>query len=356
MKALIAKAINKQDPLSIIEFTTSFPRPNVSGNQVLVRTKAASVNPADVMYVDGTYEHAPAHPMPKFPCALGVDGAGIVEEIGAKVTKWKRGDCVLGAHHLMTGGTFGELCLFDESELVKKPEKMPWVVAASIPLVWLTAMNAFLCNDKLSAFHKAKQAGETFTAPISSMLVIGASGGIGSAALILAKDYFKIPRICAVCSTSNVEYAQQLGATNVIDYHKERFDAALASNPVDFVLDNVGGLQRLKLSLPIITPHGTYVTNVPGERHGGFFDILKFFAYLTWNNTFHSKKCKFNGTKVQGELLDQLVQWIDREKVQMSDYKDFLLKIKETPVCEGASALKTVFSGKSVGKNVLVFA
>ncbi|KAJ3400656.1 hypothetical protein HDV05_000985 [Chytridiales sp. JEL 0842] len=205
MSAIIATGVNLKDPLAVFKYVEDARIPIYDDNSVLVKTQTASVNPADIFYVNGIYAKAPTHPMPTFPCALGVDGAGIVSAVGAKVTKWKVGDRVMGVHHLMDGGTFGVFSVFHESELARVPDQMHWEVAGSISLVWLTAMKALLQDHRLQKYHNQKLKNEAQTSPpTSSILINGASGGIGSAAVILARSYFNIPTVYAVCS-GNIE-------------------------------------------------------------------------------------------------------------------------------------------------------
>jgi len=108
MRAYVAQGINESNPLESFTYSTTHPVPTSppSDTAVLVKVAYASVNPADIQYVNGVYKHAPAHPMPAFPCPLGVDGAGVVTAVGRDVTQFKPGDHVLGLHQRMDEGTW----------------------------------------------------------------------------------------------------------------------------------------------------------------------------------------------------------------------------------------------------------
>ena len=216
------------------------------------------------MYLDGTYAHAPSHAMPKFPCVIGVDGAGVIEAVGTKVRKWKKEDKVAGVHNSVQYGTWGEFAVFEESE-VCAVGSLDWKVAGALPLVGLTALKAFECVEQM----KVKEGhGE------KSVVIHGASGGIGSVMVLLAKQYYAFGKVVAVCSGKNAEYCKSLGADMVVDYTTEKVEAAVTT-PVDLILDNVGGEERRVLSLKMLKPEGSYVTNVPGEGlKGGLAGIL----------------------------------------------------------------------------------
>ncbi|KAJ3073714.1 hypothetical protein HDU98_000850 [Podochytrium sp. JEL0797] len=343
MKALVASHLSRSDPLAAITLQTDFPIPQVSGSQVLVQMKTASANPADIMYVDGTYAHAPNHPMPPFPFALGVDGAGIVAAKGPLVSKWNVGDHVLGGHHLMTGGSFAEFGVFDESEVVAKPGNMSWSFAASVPLVWITAMSAFACDPRFG-----RQSFSRDTPPVQTVMVVGASGGIGSAAVILARHFYNVPNVIAVCSARNAKYCLELGATRVIDYTSEMVEESLAGSKtlVDFTLDNVGGFG----GLAGMASNGYYVTNVPGKKEGGLVDVIKFFGYIKWHNAVgKATKLVFNGASMGGSHLQTVVRWLE-EHPEMQP----LMRVATCSLEDGVESLQVVKSGRSVGKMVLV--
>jgi len=202
---------------------------SLTDNQILVRMKAASVNPADNHLRSG---HVRLVFKLKFPCVMGKDGSGIVEKIGSNVTRFQVGDEVCG---LLPGGNMGtqaEYCIFEENDLVKKPEEMSHEQAGAFGVVAGTVMEMYrkhpLVCQVLDREVENAWNGEKLseTAPEERkelrILIIGASGGTGCVAVLFAKfldRYFKT-KVYAVCSEKNVALVKSLGADVVIDYLK----------------------------------------------------------------------------------------------------------------------------------------
>jgi NADPH:quinone reductase-like Zn-dependent oxidoreductase len=234
MRAYVAHGINYSNPLSTFKYLTDHPvlEQPPTDTSVLVKVAYASVNPADIQYINGVYKNAPAHPLPRFPCPLGVDGAGIVVALGRKVTKFKVGDNVLGLHQCMDHGSWAEVAAFKESELAVKPAGVCWQLAAAAPVAGVTALSALLCCPALKAHYdqhsSSSRSSSSSGAPLQSVLVLGASGGVGSFAVLLAKHYFKVPLVVATCSSRNAGYVRQLGADVVIDYTTQDVQSAVA--------------------------------------------------------------------------------------------------------------------------------
>lgn len=172
----------------------STPEPNE--NQILVRVKTAGVNPVDTYIRAGVYAQKP-----NLPYTPGKDGAGIVETVGANVTKFKAGDRVLTADSI--SGTYAEFCLCEEKNLIKLPENISFEQGAGVFVPFATAYRAL--------FQKAKgTAGET-------VLVHGASGGVGVAAIQWAKN----ARLKIIGTASSVEgkrLVKEQGADFVVDH------------------------------------------------------------------------------------------------------------------------------------------
>jgi NADPH:quinone reductase-like Zn-dependent oxidoreductase len=190
------------------------------------------VNPADIQYVNGVYEHAPENPMPRFPCPLGVDGAGVVTAVGSKVKKIKPGDEVCRLHQCMDEGIWAEIAAFEESELAFKPQGMCWQLAAVVPVAGVTALSALLCYPALKHVYmsNSQQAGDSSSNSSSGVLpvlILGASGGVGSFAVLLAKHFFRIPLVLATCSGRNSSYVRQWGADVVVDYTSQDVETAV---------------------------------------------------------------------------------------------------------------------------------
>ena len=218
MHAIVRRCYGGSEALSYEQIAKPVPR----DNQVLVRVRAASVNPYDWHMVTGkpyilrlgSGIGAPEH------TRVGADFAGVVETVGGKVTKYKPGDEVFGT----AGGAFAEYVAIGESSssIAHKPARLNFEQAAAMPIAGLTALQALRDQGQL-------QAGQ-------SVLINGASGGVGTFAIQIAKAHGA--RVTAVCSTRNVELVRSLGADQVIDYTREDFTGR--AERYDLILDNVG--------------------------------------------------------------------------------------------------------------------
>lgn len=210
-----AAYIEKLGPPENIIFG-NLPKPKPEANQVLVKVNAVAVNPID------TYIRSGMVPMPlTMPYILGCDLAGVVEAVGAKVTKFQKGDRVWGSNQGLQGrqGTFAEYAAVDECWLYPTPEDVSDEAAAAVALVGITA--------HLGLFRDAQlKMGE-------SVFVNGGSGGVGSCVIQMAKAVGA--RICTtVGSSEKAKACQQLGASMVINYKSDDFDAAFTKfGPID---------------------------------------------------------------------------------------------------------------------------
>ena len=210
------------------------PRPEPDADQVLIRLKAAGVNPADWKYRSGAYKQF----MPlQFPWTPGMEGSGVVEAVGTNVTRLKKGDEVYG---LVAGG-YAEYVLALENEVHPKPVNLTFEEAAALPIGVLTAWGAVIDTAKVETGQH--------------VLVHGAAGGVGVYAVQLAR--WKGAHVTGTASAGNLEFVRSLGAENVIDYNATRFETVLKD--MDAVIDTVGG-DVPERSLQVIRPGGIFVT------------------------------------------------------------------------------------------------
>jgi NADPH:quinone reductase-like Zn-dependent oxidoreductase len=197
-------------------------KPTPADDQVLVKVRAASVNPLDWHFVEGTPYVMRAMGVglrkPK-DTRLGVDFAGTVEAVGKNVTKFKPGDEVFGGR---TGSFADYVCVRESRAVALKPANITFEQAASVPIAAVTALQAL--RDKAQV-----QAGQR-------VLINGASGGVGTFAVQIAKSYGA--DVTGVCSTRNLDMVRSLGADHVIDYTKEDFTKT--DQLYDVIIDNVG--------------------------------------------------------------------------------------------------------------------
>jgi NADPH:quinone reductase-like Zn-dependent oxidoreductase len=234
MKAVIYHEFGSPDVLTVQDV----PKPVPKDEQVLIKVKAASLNPYDWHFMTGMpyiMRISAGFLKPADP-RLGVDFSGTVEAVGKKVTRFKPGDDVIGAK----GGAFAEYVCGSEKGLIIKPANLSFEEGAAVPIAGLTALAA------------VRQQGNV--QPGQKVLINGASGGVGTFAVQIAK--LAGAEVTGVCSTRNVELVRSLGADKVIDYTKEDFTAG--TERYDLILDNVAN-RSLAECRRALTPNGKYI-------------------------------------------------------------------------------------------------
>ena len=234
MKAIVYHEYGVADVLRLED--TEKPLPN--DNQVLIKVRAASANPLDWHYMRGTpyVMRLDSGLWKPADIRTGADVAGEVESVGKNVTLFKPGDEVFGT----SGGAFAEYAPASEKKVVLKPANITFEQAAAVPIAALTALQAL--RDK------------GHVQPGQKVLINGASGGVGTFAVQIAKSFGA--EVTGVCSTRNVDLVKSLGADHVIDYTKE--NVLQGAQQYDVILDNVGNLPLLA-SRKIMSPKGILV-------------------------------------------------------------------------------------------------
>jgi NADPH:quinone reductase-like Zn-dependent oxidoreductase len=215
VKALLHTEYGRQEVLAVGDVD----KPPLSDDGVLVRVRAASVNPFDWHMLTGLPYLARLGGGLRRPktAQLGVDFAGTVEAVGKDVSEFRAGDEVFGARR----GALAEYVVASKT-IARKPANLTFEEAAAVPLAALTALQGLRDKGRVKAGHK--------------VLINGASGGVGPFGVQLAKWFGA--EVTAVCSTRNVEAARSLGADHVIDYTKEDFTRG--GQRYDLVLDIAG--------------------------------------------------------------------------------------------------------------------
>jgi NADPH:quinone reductase-like Zn-dependent oxidoreductase len=218
MKAVVYTNYGSPDVLEIRDVKKPVP----NDDQILIKVRAAAVNPLDWHFMEGTPYIMRAMGVglrkPKDP-RLGVDYAGQVEAVGKNVTQFKPGDEVFGGK---TGAFAEYVCARADRAIVLKPANITFEQAASVPIAAITALQALRDKGKVHAGQK--------------VLINGASGGVGTFAVQIAKSFGA--DVTGVCSTRNLDLVRSLGADHVIDYTKEDFTKG--DERYDVILDNVG--------------------------------------------------------------------------------------------------------------------
>src|ERR1700726_4985745 len=251
MKAIVYRCYGSPDVLRFEDIA----KPTAADDQVLVKVHAASVNPLDWHYMRGTpylVRTDSGLGKPTDP-RLGVDFAGTVEAVGRNVKRFKPGDEVFGGRD----GAFAEyVTVREERAVVLKPASVTFEQAASVPIAGITALQALRDKGRIQ--------------PGQKVLINGASGGVGTFAVQIAKSFGA--EVTGVCSTRNLELVQSLGADHVIDYTKEDFTKG--GQHYDVILDNVAN-HSLSGFTRILNPKGKYVLiGGGGVNEQGFMGVL----------------------------------------------------------------------------------
>jgi NADPH:quinone reductase-like Zn-dependent oxidoreductase len=235
MKAIEYRCYGSPDVLKLEDVE----KPAPADDEVLVKIHAAAVNPLDWHFMRGspylmrlgTGLGAPNR------TSLGVDFSGTIESIGANVKRFKPGDEVFGGGK----GAFAEyVTVREDRALVLKPANITFEQAASVPIAAITALQALRDTGKIKPGHK--------------VLINGASGGVGTFAVQIAKSFGA--EVTGVCSTRNVEMVRSIGADHVIDYKRE--DYTKSGQTYDLIIDNVGNHSLLD-NRQVLNPEGIFV-------------------------------------------------------------------------------------------------
>ena len=242
MQAIIQKEYGTADVLRVAEID----RPVIEADQVLVQVQAAGLDRGTWHLMAGMpYAarlavglRAPKNAVP------GLDVAGVVVAVGSEVTRFQPGDEVFG----ISKGSFAEFAAAREDKLARKPSNLSFEQAAAVPVSGMTALRGLCDVGRLEEGQK--------------VLIVGASGGVGSYAVQIAKALGA--EVTGVCSTGKLDLVRSIGADHVIDYSQEDF--ADGDKRYDLILD-IGGNSTLSRLRRALTPKGTLVI-VGGEDRG----------------------------------------------------------------------------------------
>jgi NADPH:quinone reductase-like Zn-dependent oxidoreductase len=282
-------------------------QPIPKDNEVVLRVRAASVNPLD-------WRMKTERP--------GVDVAGEIVAVGRKVTQFKPGDAVFGGGK----GAFAEYACAREAKLATKPDSLSFERAAAVPIAGLTALQALRDKGHLQ--------------PGQKVLINGAAGGVGTFAVQIAKSFGA--NVTCVCSTKNIEMVRSLGADRVIDYSREDFTQDSAR--YDLLLDNVGN-HALSAMKRVLSPNGKCViAGAPKKMSAVFTWLLQIFArsfLLRQNFVFFIANINRDDLTTFGELITagKITPVIDRRY----------------PLSETADAMGYAEEGHARAKVVITF-
>lgn len=301
----------------VVEINQSTPAPNdPSAGKVLVRIKAAGVNPADWKVREGYFQQM----MPlQFPSTLGMDFSGIVEKVGEGVSDFKYNDEVYGQASLIRGGSgaFAEMALANADTIAYKPKTLSHEEAAGLPLAGVSAWQALVETIGLSKGQK--------------ILIHGGAGGVGSIAIPLAR--YIGAYVTTTVSEKDKQFAkEEIGADEIIDYKTQTFEDVLSSHDYDAVLDTVGGETYSRSFKILKRGTGIIVSTLeqPNQELMEKFGVKAIFVF----------------SQVNRERLTKLAQWVDQNNVRVNVDKMF-------PLDDAAKALEYQKDGHPRGKVVL---
>lgn len=309
MKAVVIHSYGGPDVLKVEDVPRLLPKED----EILIRVIAASVNPVDVAIRKGYLAELIDN---KFPLILGMDGSGIVEKTGAKITKFKAGDPVYAFFTLANEGGYAEFVIAKENEVASKPKAVTYTQAAAVPAAGSTAWQALVDVAKLGA-------GQT-------LLIHGGSGGVGHLAIQIAKA--RGAKVIATASTTNQDFIKKMGADFAVDYTKTKFEEV--AKDVDVVLDMVGG-ETLKRSYGVVKKGGIIVSIVDDV------DQKELDAHGIRGVTFRCEP--------KASVLDDLAKLIDAKKITPLVSQTF-------PLSEVAKAQEQIATRHTRGKIVLQIA
>jgi len=310
------------------------PRPVPGPGELLVRVRAAGVNPLDYKIRDGVVKVLLSF---SFPLILGLDLAGDVEAIGPGVTNLTLGDAVYAHLDHDRIGAFAEYAVVRESAAARKPARLDYTQAASLPLVGLTAWQTLIELAKLRAGQK--------------VLIQAGSGGVGTCAIQLAKHLGAT--VATTAGAKNHALVKALGADVAIDYRTSRFEAVVKDQ--DVVFDTQGGDTLLR-SFEVVKPGGVVVT-VGGRPDGKFARAWGLSLPLVWLLGFLNRKVdrlarqkrvrfEYLFMRASGEQLERIGALVEQGIIHPVLDRIF-------PWEAAAEAISYVESGRAVGKVVI---
>jgi len=324
MKAVVYTNYGSPDVLEIRDVKKPVP----NDDQILIKVRAAAVNPLDWHFMEGTPYIMRAMGVglrkPKDP-RLGVDYAGQVEAVGKNVTRFKPGDEVFGGK---TGAFAEYVCARADRAIVLKPANITFEQAASVPIAAITALQALRDKGKVHAGQK--------------VLINGASGGVGTFAVQIAKSFGA--DVTGVCSTRNLDLVRSLGADHVIDYTKEDFTKG--EERYDVILDNVG-TQPLSGFRHALQPKGICVMiGGGGPNDGGLIGPMGRPIVALLMSPFISQKMGMMMAELNKEDLTILGDLMQSGKVKPVIDRTY-------PLSQIAEAMRYLEAGHARGKVII---
>ena len=312
MHAIAASKYGSLDNLAPLD--VAIPEP--TSNQVRVRVHASALNPADYKVVLGTLKFLHAR---NFPVIVGYDFSGTIDAVGASVADFRAGDDVFGFLPFSPSnrrGAFAELLVADASEIARKPASITHVRAAAAATPGVTAIQMIRDLGRLP-----KENGR--------VLVTGASGGVGSIAIGVARKLGA--HVTAIGSGSGLELARKLGAHEVVDRKAVDVLSDAVKGPFDVIAD-AAAAYRWSTMKKKLAKDGAFISTLPSLA----------FAVDKISSVFSSTRVDFVNVKARGDDLKLLAKWLEEDLEVTVD--------RVTPVRDVASALGALHRGEAIGR------
>src|SRR5512133_2192824 len=320
MKAISYREYGGPEVLQLEEVEKPVP----NDDQVLVRVRAAALNPYDMHFLHGTPYFmrlmGAGLRKPKF-AGIGVDFSGVVESVGKNVTGFKPGDAVFGGHQ----GALAEYIVISGQRLVKKPDNISFEQAGAVNIAAKTALQALRDAGKLQ--------------PAQKVLINGASGGVGIFAVQIAKHLGA--EVTGVSSGRNTELVRSLGADHIIDYTQQ--DYTQGGTQYDLIIDNAGN-HSLSANRHVLKPNGRYVM-VSGPKGKWIKPMDRILAAMIYSRFVPQEMGMMmaRASKDDLALLGELMQQAKVTPVIDKTYK----------LSEAAEAMRDLETGRARGKIVI---
>lgn len=314
MKAAIINQFGKSDVFEIKDIEIPIIKPD----QVLIKVKAVSLNPIDWKQRKGNHKYVLGSP---FPIILGYDVSGEVVEVGKEIKSFKKGDLVFGVLDNKYGGALAEFAVGHEKCFSLKPKEISYEEAAAVPMVSLTALQAYRDIVNLKA-------GQT-------VLINGASGGVGHVAIQIAK--MMGAKVIAVASSKSKEFIEQFKPDSFIDYTE--MDVLKLDKKLDVFFDVVGNYTFPKTK-HLLNSEGIYLNL-------NYLNSLTKLPVNKFHELFTKKKAKSFLMKQNSSDLKIIANWISEGKLKINIDKTFKLE-------QISEAHEYSQKGHNKGKNIVV--
>jgi zinc-binding alcohol dehydrogenase family protein len=321
---------------------TKLPEPVPGPRNLLVRIEAVAVNPIDVKLRAAVGAGDP-------PRQLGWDAAGVVGAVGERVNRFQVGDSVMFAGDAGRAGCNAEAVLVDERLVGRKPARLSWAEAASVPLTGLTAWESLF--ERLDLDPEAGAVGGAGGGKVPSLLILGGAGGVGSIAIQLARRAGAVV-IASASRPESAAWVRELGAHHVVDHHRPLAPqlAALDFETVARIANFSDTDAYWEVMAELIAPLGSIVAIVGNRRPLDLNRLKARSVTFAWEFMFSRSQFQTADMGRQGEILDHLAELFEAGALRPTLRQTF------SPINAGNLELAhaQLASGRTVGKIALV--